>query len=472
MVKKLILIIALVTILSGCSIPVLKPDNDKFTLAVKKLISEKRKQPVLTEIQGKPSRIGAGYSTIHIKNVALEDFIRVVFSEALKYPYVLDLDVVNLQKRIDVEILSRYTRAELFSVVLAILEKSGCEVEDIEGVLVISLRPGGTGLNGGYDNQGQGGKKEKELPLANVIYSYQPLYARAIDLQKSIRELITSDQSRVILHEANNSLIIKSTAQEKRSVARLLRILDQRQKQIGVDVTIAEVTLSGDLSMGLEAFFHSGLVDIKTGPVPNNGLGITANLFVSDFVKAVIQMGEKQGLITIKSNPYLLISDGSKSTIAVGSEYPIMTSQKTAQGEDTAIYNEIEYRKTGIILSLLPIVSGGDVHLTSIIELSEGQKNEISSIDSPAILTRRIESAVIMESGQTLIVGGLISEIQDKNNTFFPGVKGRGLLTGKAEVKHRTELVIILNVAVINEKNVEDWFKVISEKYENQKIYQ
>lgn len=470
MVRKFSLIL-LLFLLSGCALESLRPSDGSFAVDVKKIVNPSRTSAVVQEIEGKISKVVKGTTTIQIKNVALEDFIRVVFSEALKYPYVMDLAVERLQKRIDVEIASSYSKKDLFTVVLSILEKSGLEVEDVEGVLVVTVRdPGQLGRSynagAGPDQSGgpvQGGLDRVSVP-ADTIYAYQPLYARAADIQKSLRELITSDQSKVVLHESTNSVIIKSSAKEKRSITRLLRILDERQKQVAIDVTVAEVSLIDDLSIGLEGFLKSSLVDVKASSVPNNGLGLTGTVFLSDWLKAIIQMGEKRGLISIKSNPYLLISDGMRSSISVGSEYPIMTSQKTATGE-TAVLTQIEYRKTGMILTLSPVVSGNDVHLNAVIEMSEGQRNEISSIDSPAILTRRIESSVNLESGQSLIIGGLISETENKKNIYFPGWKGRGLQTGKSNVTDRTELVIVLNVSILQEKCVDDWFNRIKEKF-------
>lgn len=116
-----------------------------------------------------------------------------------------------------------------------------------------------------------------------------------------------------------------------------------------------------------------------------------------------------------------------------------------------------------------PVVSGQDVHLQTVIELSEGKKNTLSGIDSPVILNRKIESSVILASGQSIIVGGLISEKEEKNTDYLPF--GRwSVPVGKENINSRSELVVILNVSVIEEKEADGLFDKMSEKFKHQKF--
>lgn len=456
-------------LLSGCA-GLNVNDNNSFSHDVELVLKSQALSSSVQEIQSK-----AHFSKKHksaditIKDVALEDFVKVVFSEILKIPHVLSRDIVAMNKRVDVLIPASCASYSLFSVVVAILEKNGVEIEDVEGVLVLSVRQSFDSKRGGA-LQGDSGSSAVKV-LADCIYSFRPVFSRAVDIQKALLPLINSENAQVIVHENTNTLIFKTSQREKRSIFKLLRILDHKQKQVSIDVTVAEVSMTDDLSYGLEGFLNSSLLGVKIAPVSSIGYGLTSSIFISDWLKLIVNMGEKKGLIKVKANPYLLISDGSVSSITIGNEYPVLTQQKSS-GNSSDIINSIEYRKTGIVLNITPVISGDDVHLDSTIELSEGQKNDLTTIQSPAILTRKVKSSVVVPSGQSLIVGGLISESVNKTDSFLPFVRfrGDGVQIGQNDSVSRSELVIILNVLIVDEKNVGDWFKYLSDKYDHHEI--
>jgi type II secretory pathway component GspD/PulD (secretin) len=449
----------------------IRTNADKFSHEIKKMVLQKKKFPGIVEIAGKDNQ-GKVFksSVIHIKEVKLEDFVKVVFTEILKYPYVMDRGIEFLDKKVDVEIAKAADVKNLYAVVVSLLEKSGIEVEDVEGVLVLTVKEKENENRFDTSEDKKNEKKTERAVPSDCVYTYKPLFVRAVDLEKSLTGILANEKSKILINETNNCLIFRSTEKERRAIVKLLKVLDEQQKQVAVDVTLAEVSLVGDLSIGLEGFLHSNLISIEAGATANNGYGLTGSIMVSDWLKAIIQMGQKNGMINIRSNPYLVIADGSSSSIEIGSEYPILSSVKSSG--DTSVINSVEYRKTGILLNIKPIVSGESVHLVSSIELSEGQKNEISSIQSPSILNRKIQSSVILESGQSLIIGGLISDSKTKDEMFFPGILGKiHLQTGKSETFSRVEIIVVLHVSVISkEKDYDTWFERLAVKYENQNV--
>lgn len=456
---KSIISLSIIFLFCGCSIfqNQIKPD-EKFSVEVKKAIEkkveDKKKVSSISDIETKLSRVAPVPVSVQLKNISLENFISVIFTEILKLPYVLDGDIIKLEKKVDVEIPSG--ARNLFPVVVAVLEKYELEIDDVEGVVLISMRKD---INQGKGNN-QNGKEDKKKTYADCVYTFKPSFSRAVDLQKSVKDLIKSEESTIIVHESNNSLIIKSTAKEKKSIIKLLHLLDERRKQVAVDVTVAEVTLSGDLAIGFQGFLDTNLIGLDMEKL-ESGISVTGSFMISDWLKIILQIGEKKGLINIRSNPYMLISDGSKSSITIGSEYPILTKEKsTDTGE---IVNQVEYRKTGIILNLEPVVSGDDIHMNIKIELSEGAKNEISSIQSPSILTRQIESAVVVKSGQSLVLGGLIAESKNVSENYLL----KKYKINETLANSRTELVIILNVNILDDKNQSAWFDILRAKYKN-----
>jgi predicted patatin/cPLA2 family phospholipase len=71
-----------------------------------------------------------------------------------------------------------------------------------------------------------------------------------------------------------------------------------------------------------------------------------------------------------------------------------------------------------------------------------------------------------MESDQSLIVGGLISSTQNKTDSYFLS----SVQTGISDTSNRTEIILIVHVQIMPEKNIENWFDVLAKKYDNQEI--
>lgn len=464
---RYVFIVISVMILSSCSIlSNFHQPIESFSHIVKsEIVKRDTLKGSVDDVSKRPLK-STRVSTVHIHDVNVADFIRVAFNDVFKRPYILDKSVELMNRRVDVEISKD---VDIYTAIIEYLERLGVLVDDVGGILLFT-----TLNNNDYQVQSVKAtvpvKNNNDIgAIANYMWVYTPIYSRAVDLQKSIESLFEGRelrQSRVIVDLTANKLILKTTASERRDIAKLLAMLDLQRKQVAVDVTVAEISLTDDLSMGLEGFIGGNDIRLQTGVVPNNGYGLTSSLIFGDWIRLILQMGEKHGLIRIRSNPYLLIADGSKSSIDIGSEYPVLSSKKTTISSDTGILSTIEYRKTGIILNLLPVVSGRDVHLSVMVELSEGQKNAVSNIDSPAILQRRIQSDVIVRSGQALILGGLISDSQTNDDRNFLGL----IPVGKSRIGNRTELVVILNVSVLNDNNSKDWFEGMADKFEHHDI--
>lgn len=480
MKKIIVLFIALS--LSGClqnfKIPDITIQNltvsetEKFKHDIKLKIAHDRSKAVINDIESNLKKIKPKKPlTLKIKNILIEDFIALVFGDVLKYPYVLDRSIEQLNKKIDIEISNPKKSDSLFSVVVTILENYGVDVQDIDGVILFMAKKSILPIKNDYGGSaGSTNQKDIKAPPADCVFTYKPVFTTSINLKSSIEKILQNENSKVIVSEQNNKLIIRSTEQEKRMVIKLLRIIDEKQKLIACDVTLAEITLTGDLSIGLQGFLKGlNLFEFKLGINSDNGFGLTGSLFSGDSLKAILQMGEKRGMIKIKANPYLLIADGSESSIEIGSEYPILKSEQAAASSGTGVIQSVEYRKTGIIISLRPVVSGDSVHLVASVEMSEGQKNTISSINSPSILTRKIKFNVVLLSDQSLIVGGLVNEVKTNDDYFFP-TSTWGLPYGKSKVSSRSEIVLIVKIKVIENEVYENWFIELSEKYEAQKI--
>jgi general secretion pathway protein D len=163
----------------------------------------------------------------------------------------------------------------------------------------------------------------------------------------------------------------------------------------------------------------------------------------------------------VLSSPSLVVHENETAKFQVGDQVPIVTrtvSDPVSGGDngiDFATSNEVEYRDTGIILSVKPrIAENGVVSMTIEQEISSVAPGSDESL-TPTISNRRVASSISVVDGQTVLLGGLISEGSSHGKSGIPGLhrmRGIGALFGRrGEDSNRTELIILIRPTVIRD---------------------
>jgi general secretion pathway protein D len=141
--------------------------------------------------------------------------------------------------------------------------------------------------------------------------------------------------------------------------------------------------------------------------------------------------------------------------LQVGDEIPVTTRTATLIDSPNApVVNNVEFRSTGVILKVLPRVrANGSIDLDIEQEISN-VANPGASL-TPTISQRRVRSTISVMSGQTVLLGGLISEREDQGKSGIPGLRDIkflgdlfGTTTGN---KQRTELIIFIRPQLIRD---------------------
>ncbi|MDD4883466.1 secretin N-terminal domain-containing protein, partial [Sulfuricurvum sp.] len=235
---------------------------------------------------------------------------------------------------------------------------------------------------------------------------------------------------KIVSDTNTNRLIIYATPEKYRDIEKVLNSVDTLPRQVMVEVTIAELTLTDKLSYGLEWYLKNEGSEFSGSlqTLGNLGLGsggLTGSILknTADF-SAMINMFAQKNLINILSTPKLVVLDNQQASINVGTEVPVLSSQTTASSAtttDVSTQQSVQYRTTGIILNVTPTVNSGGVLTLKINQsVSEAQQNSLSSISSPLILNRSIDTNVVLRSGESVILGGLISTNRSDGNTRVP----------------------------------------------------
>ncbi len=281
----------------------------------------------------------------------------------------------------------------------------------------------------------------------------------------------------VSLDKGRNAIVLMAYPSEYKNIRAILQQLDTPPRQVLTEVTIAEVTLTDQLDLGLELFFKNRSSDYASEFGSLDGLGLAGagfNYLLSktdgDF-QALFNAFAKDDLINIISTPHLVVLDGHEASINVGTDVPIVTSETSASdlGEfsGSSILRNVQYRSTGVSLSVKPVVnSDGTLTIELQQELSEAQANNVSDIDSPVVLNRKIKTTLSLRSGETVLLGGLISENKSTSQNKIPFLGdipflGR-LFRVDSEGNTKTELIIQITPYILNDQRE---LKMISDEF-------
>ena len=273
---------------------------------------------------------------------------------------------------------------------------------------------------------------------------------------------------KVIADRDNNSLLIMANSAEYEKIEEAIKRLDVVPRQVLVEVTIAEVQLNGDLSYGLEWFF-SGNNNVTGSLLNSAGIGaglttptgpVSPQLPFSAVwrgaggnIKAVLSALAKTTNVNVLSSPHIMVTDNQVAKINVGSSVPVQ-GQSTLTG--TNVVTSVNYVDTGVVLSVRPhINSGGLVTLEISQEVSDVVAAAAGAINSPSINKRSAQTIVAVQSGETMVLGGLIKDNKQKGSAGLPYLSELpvvGALFGaKTETTTRSEMIITITPRVVND---------------------
>ncbi|WP_158678131.1 secretin N-terminal domain-containing protein [Pseudoalteromonas sp. T1lg23B] len=332
-----------------------------------------------------------------------------------------------------------------------------------------------------------------DVPLAGderQYFIYKPKYAKADDMRESLTVLLqgrsqaggNSDSAgkaamggqnsnvKFSLDKQQNALIFYTDKDEYRLIESLLKKMDVLPGQVILDVTILEITLTDEMSSGIKWLYN------KAGASGNDALTLdsaTGALFgqvISGDWKAEFNWNDAIGDARVLSRPYFIVRDGESATLSSGDQIPIITQTVENIGNNNSVSNSIQYRSTGVNVSITPIInSQGVVTLSVSMSVSDGKPNKLG-VSSPTITNRSITTEVLSGDGQTVALGGLI---QEKKSDFTQGVPGLSelpvlgnLFKAKEDTMQRTELMMLITTKVVkSESEVDEFGEAISELY-------
>jgi len=258
-----------------------------------------------------------------------------------------------------------------------------------------------------------------------------------------------------------NILMLKLLPSHYHALLPFIKELDKLPLQTLVEVTVAEVTMTDNFSLGFEYAIRNYKADLlkQTLDISGGGSGLGV-VFRGRYIDATINALAKKQLLNIVSRPKMLIMNNNTGTINVGTQVPIVTSEVSASDVTApstgtpSINRNITYRTTGINLGVTPTInSNGILTMKISVSLSEAQLNDTSGIDSPLIVNRDLSTVAVIRSGDTILIGGLISKNRSLEKGGVPVLKDipyiGDMFTTQGDKTTKTELIMLIRPIII-----------------------
>ena len=339
-----------------------------------------------------------------------------------------------------------------------------------------------------------------DVPLAGdqkQYFVYKPKYAKAENMQTSLRTLLTggpssspnttgastnngnssstvaSNNSKInfSLDKQQNALIFNTTALEYKKILSLLEKIDVLPGQVILDITILEVTLKDDMKSGIDWLYDNAKTLPNASKVDFLSSGSIAGVFTSGDWQTNLNWSEEQDDARVLSRPYLIVRDGESASITSGDQIPIITQVVEDTGNTGSVSNSIQYRSTGVNVSLTPTInSNGVISLSVSMSVSSSKASANTQVQTPTITNRAITTEIISRNGQTVALGGLIQENKNAIDNGVPVLSTIPLVgqlfSSTTDTFTRTELIMLITTKIVRDSmQVDEFSEAMSELY-------
>ncbi len=274
--------------------------------------------------------------------------------------------------------------------------------------------------------------------------------------------------------DANNQLLVRARPSQWNEIQDAIKRLDNVPLQVQIETRILEVNLTGEFQFGVQWYLegliggHSNSDGSYTPGQPGNqqqyalGRGGAAfnpandalfYSFVNSNLQVALHAMETNGNTKTLSAPSMVVMNNQTAHIQVGNQVPV-NQTSVNPGVGTAVYNQVSYLNTGVILNVQPRVNpGGLVYMNIGQQVSQVDRSQAPVNGNPTISQRELSTQVAVQSGQTVLLGGLIQQDEGDTNTGVPGLNRipvLGRLFGQTSRNHnRTELIVLITPRVI-----------------------
>ncbi|MFP7722521.1 type II secretion system secretin GspD [Lysobacter sp. A3-1-A15] len=279
---------------------------------------------------------------------------------------------------------------------------------------------------------------------------------------------VDGDRVGVSAVEETNTLLVRSSPQAWRSIKDVVERLDVMPMQVHIEAQVVEVQLSGALEYGVNWFFERAVTDAGlpsavgrdtwstlAGSV-QSVVGDPAGLawtFLGRNAAAIISALDQVTDLQLLQTPSVVVRNNVEATLNVGSRIPIssVTVNPGLGGADTI--SQVQYLDTGTILKVRPRVTKDGMVFLDIVQEVSTPGSVTDQNGNVRIDTRRLKTEAAIQSGDTVMLAGLISDGVSRTGSGFPGLSRipviGGLFGTQTSRTERNEVIVLITPTVV-----------------------
>jgi len=299
--------------------------------------------------------------------------------------------------------------------------------------------------------------------------------------------LLEGQDVRISAVEDTNSLLISATSSQYEIIKSAIKRLDVEPLQVKIDAKILEVSLTDGLSFGVQWWLEraiqstvslpgagtgTGGTDTSTGlPLsatnPNanltsfGGLGGLINATGAAYVfdgpnaRALVTALQSAGDTKVLSSPTLMVLNNKEASINVGVQIPVQSQfiVNGGVGGGTGTQGFVQFRDTGLLLSVTPRVNPGGLVYLEIQQEQSAPSGAPDATGNVPVSQKTISTEVAVQSGQTILLGGLITQSDSQSSGGLPGLNKLPIIGGlfgrRTKSFNRSETLVLITPTVV-----------------------
>ena len=292
---------------------------------------------------------------------------------------------------------------------------------------------------------------------------------RGVPANRGAGSVVSTEEGEIRITSVieTNSLLIQASQGQYSSIQAAIERIDQEPLQVLIESQILDVELNEDLQFGVNWFLSnnpdytppdgspisSGFDTIVAGG-STNFFATISRAVGEGFVRATISALDSVTDVRSLGAPSLLVRNNATATITVGTQVPVQSSSISTGNNN--VVSSAQYVSTGVTLTVTPRINpGGLVYMDVSQEVSRpgARDPDVSTSGNPPINNKSVTSQVAVQSGETIFLGGLISEQTSKGRTGVPylnRIPGIGRLFGSTtNATLRSETIVMITPTVI-----------------------
>ena len=379
--------------------------------------------------------------------ISVSQVVQLIYGEALKDAFVIEPEVLSDQRSVSF----RYdpSAGELRPFITSFFDSLGLRVVRRNGVDFVGRKP----------------PPADKPPELRDVFVYRPRFrdgSYLVDLlaplfkgeftarrtvhassgDKSPQVSVPAGSAAASIDRKSDTLVFAGPAAEVAMLKKMLTQVDTPGGDVVVRGVLYEVQTGSNEGTGFSLALNllGGKLGVKVGTSMLQGNAVS---FSSGSIDAAVAALADDSRFTVRSTPTLRVASGQDGRFTVGEDVPVLGAV-TYTGVSGAPVQSVEYRSSGVIFDLLPIVHADAVDLTVMQQVSNFNVTQTGVNNSPTLSKRELKTTLTVSDGELIVIGGLADSKETDTHSglsFLPA-----FMHTKSKGKSNTEILLILQL--------------------------